>query len=35
MAKKTKVRVKDLPAKSGAAKSVKGGGIGPCFRKRV
>jgi hypothetical protein len=34
MAKKTKVRVKDLAPKGGAAKAVKGGLTGPCDRKR-
>jgi hypothetical protein len=34
MPKKTKVRVKDLAPKSGAAKAVKGGATGPCDRSR-
>jgi hypothetical protein len=33
MAKKTKVRVKDLAPKSGAAKDVRGGVTGPCNRR--
>jgi hypothetical protein len=34
MAKKAKVRVKDLAPKGGAAKVVRGGVAGPCDRKR-
>ena len=32
--KSTTTKVKDLPPKSGAAKGVKGGVIGPCHRSR-
>ena len=32
--KKTTLKVKDLAPRSGAAKSVKGGAVGPCYRKR-
>ena len=32
--KKTTLRVKDLAPKSGTAKDVKGGAVGPCYRKR-
>jgi hypothetical protein len=31
---KTKLKVKDLAPRSGAAKDVKGGGIAPCYRNR-
>ncbi len=30
----TTLKVKDLAPKSGAAKDVKGGGVGPCYRDR-
>lgn len=33
MPKKTKVPVKDLPPKSGQAKDVRGGAVGPCNRR--
>ena len=33
-AKSSTTKVKDLGPKSGAAKNVKGGGIGPCHRSR-
>ena len=32
--KSTTTKVKDLAPRSGAAKSVKGGAVGPCYRKR-
>ena len=31
---KTTLKVKDLAPKRGAAKDVKGGAVGPCYRKR-
>ena len=31
---KTTLKVKDLAPKRGAAKDVKGGTVGPCYRKR-
>ena len=31
---KATLKVKDLAPKRGAAKDVKGGTVGPCYRKR-
>ena len=32
--KKTTLKLKDLAPKKEASKQVKGGAVGPCFRKR-